>query len=325
MKSTIKQKRRNLLGKRVFRGKSRRGFTLLELMVAMAITALIVTVMVSITGIALDAWRRSRAQVRSARQAKAALETMAKDFESLLVRGGNPYQWLVARVEPELAGGGGGLGGPAENQMPNAAQIVFFNSATDRYEGQIGGAKDEGGDVTAVGYRLIYRDPILDRNEGQGAYPVFALYRNLIDPKPTFDKLLGKTDLIDSYKNFQRDDYKPENFVVENIFGLTVTFVVEYEDSKNPGVMKTQRISIMRSGSGSGSAREFIIAGDGIKMSGGGGSKDLLSGRVIGVDLSITILSDFGLQQAAKTSIPTDQIIREHGFHYSKSVIVPQP
>jgi len=325
MKSTIMQNRRNLLGMRVLRGKSRRGFTLLELMVAMAITALIVTVLVSITGIALDSWRRSRAQVRAASQAKAALEIMSKDFESLLVRSGNSYQWLVARVEPELASGGSGLGGPQDNQMPNAAQIVFFNSATDRYDGEIGGSKDEGGDVTTVGYRLIYRDPILDRDEGQGAYPVFALYRNLIDPKLTFDKLLGKTDLIAAYKNFQSDDYKPENFVVENIFGLTLTFVVEYEDSKEPGVMKTQRISIMQSGTGSSATREFIIAGDGIKMNGGGGSKDVANGRVISVDISITILSDFGLQQAAKTSIPTDQIIREHGFHYSKSVIVPQP
>jgi prepilin-type N-terminal cleavage/methylation domain-containing protein len=325
MKSTLKHNRRNFLAKRVFRGKSRRGFTLLELMVAMAITALIVTVLVSITGVALDAWRRSRAQVRASRQAKAALETMAKDFESLLVRGGNPYQWLVARVEPELAGGGGGLGGPTDNQMPNAAQIVFFNSATDRYDGELGGNKDEGGDVTAIGYRLIYRDPILDQNDGQGSYPVFALYRHLINPKPTFDKLLGKSDLIDAYKNFQRDDYKPENFVVENIFGLTVTFVIEYEDSKKPGVMKTKRISIMKNGTGSGSVREFIIAGDGLKMTGGGGGKDLASGRVVGIDLSITILSDFGLQQAAKTSIPTDKIIREHGYHYSKSVIVPQP
>jgi len=325
MKDTLKENQRNFLSKRVFRSKKRRGFTLLELMVAMAITALIVTVLVSITGIALDSWRRSRAQIRAARQAKAALETMAKDFESLLVRNGNPYQWLVARVEPELQGGGGGLGGPRNNPMPNAAQIVFFNSATDRYEGQIGGQKDQGGDVTAVGYRLIYRDPILDRDEGsQGAYPVFALYRHLIDPKPTFDKLLGKTDLIDAYKNFQNNDYKPENFVVENIFGLTVTFVVEYEDPKNPGVMKTQRVSIMKNGTGSGAVREFIISGDGIQVT-GGGSQNLKNGRVVGVDLSITVLSDFGLQQASKTSIPTDQIIREHGFHYSKSVIVPQP
>lgn len=314
------------VGKRSPRGGKRRGFTMIELMVAMAITALIVTVLVSITGIALDSWRRSRAQVRAARQAKAALETLARDFESLLVRSGNPYEWLVARVEPELAGGGGGLGGPSNNPMPNAAQLVFFNSATDRYGGDIGGTNDLGGDVSLVSYRLIYRDPILDQDGGSDSYPVFALYRHLVDPKPVFDDLLGKEDLLEAYKKYQGEDYQPENFVVENIFGLTVTFVIEYEDPEEPGTTKTQRVSIMKEGGGSGLVREFVIAGDGLQIDGGtGGGEALAGGRVVNVDLAITVLSDFGLLQAAKTSLPTERIIREHGFHYAKSVIVPQP
>ena len=315
---------RSLLARRVLHNRRRRGFTILELMVAMAITALIVTVLVSITGIALDSWRRSRAQVRSARLAKAALETLAKDFESMMVRSGNSYQWLVARVEPELASGGS-LAGPGNNQMPNAAQLVFFNSATDRYQGNIGGADDLGGDVSAVGYRLVYRDPILDRDGGSNAYPVFALYRNLIDPKPAFDTLLGQTDLLNAYRTFQSGDFDPENFVVENIFGLTVTFVVEYQDANDPKVTKTRRVAVMQDG-GSNAVREFIIAGDWIKVTGGGTADPALAaGRVVAVDLSITVLSDFGLQQAARTALPPERIIRDHGFHYAKSVIVPSP
>ena len=45
----------------------RRGFTLMELMVAMAITTIIVTVLVSITSIALDTWNRSRTELRASR------------------------------------------------------------------------------------------------------------------------------------------------------------------------------------------------------------------------------------------------------------------
>lgn len=301
----------------------------MELMVAMAITALIVTVLVSITSIALDAWQRSRAEVRAARQAKAALETLAKDFESLLVRSGNAYEWLSARVEPEL-NKGSGMAGPSDAEMPNAAQIVFFNSATDRYDGEIGTAKDLGGDVSAVGYRLVYRDPIKDVDGGGGAggaFPVFALYRHLVDPKPAFDELLAKPDLLDAYADFQGDDFEPENFVVENIYGMTITFVIEYEDPDEPGVVKTERVAIMP-GSGTGSTRKFVIAGDGIRIGdAGGGSADsgLASGRVVAVDLSITVLSDFGLQQLARTSLGSERIILEHGFHYSKSVMVPQP
>jgi len=235
-------------------------------------------------------------------------------------------------VEPELTSGGG-MAGPSNAQMPNAAQIVFFNSATDRYDGEIGTPKDLGGDVSAVGYRLVYRDPIKDIDGGGGtggAFPVFALYRNLVDPKPAFDELLAKDDLLDAYSGFQNDDFESENFVVENIYGVTITFVIEFEDSTKPGVIQTERVSIMPSGSGSsGSTTEFVIAGDGIRIGGASGSGasggGVASGRVVAVDLSITVLSDFGLQQAANTNLGSERIIREHGFHYSKTVMVPQP
>ena len=67
---------------------ARRGFTLMELMVAMAITTIIVTVLVSITSLALDTWNRSRAELRASRQAKTMIDTMSRDFESLVVRRG---------------------------------------------------------------------------------------------------------------------------------------------------------------------------------------------------------------------------------------------
>ncbi|MDP4645929.1 MAG: type II secretion system GspH family protein, partial [Akkermansiaceae bacterium] len=69
--------------------KARRGFTLIELLVAMAITTLIVTVLVSITSLALDTWNRSRSEIRASRQAKAMVDSMASDFESMVSRRGN--------------------------------------------------------------------------------------------------------------------------------------------------------------------------------------------------------------------------------------------
>ena len=75
-----------------FHKRSFRGFTLVELIVAMGITIIILTLLVSITGVALDGWRVSRNKVRAARQAKAALEQVSKDFESMVVRRGNNYE-----------------------------------------------------------------------------------------------------------------------------------------------------------------------------------------------------------------------------------------
>jgi len=41
---------------------TKHGFTLMELIVAMAITTIIVSVLVSVTSIAMDTWNRSRSE-----------------------------------------------------------------------------------------------------------------------------------------------------------------------------------------------------------------------------------------------------------------------
>lgn len=297
----------------------------MELMVAMGVTALIVVVLVSVTSIALDAWRRGRSEVRAARQAKAALDTMSRDLESLLVRAGNNHQWLFAKVEPNLSGGSS-LAGPKGREMPNAAQLVFLNSATDRYDGKIGVAgEDRGGDVTATSYRLIYRDQIGDRDPGGGDsdLSVFALYRQLVNPDETFQSLLAAKDgLMTAWKAFEVKDTAPASYLVENIYELTVTFTVEYEDKATPGVSLTKRVPILDQGGSS--VREFIITGNGLRLN--PPDEAIASGRVVSVDLAITVLSDFGVQLAKKArEMDQERLIAEHGYHYSKSVMVPQP
>ena len=53
------------------------------------------------------------------------------------------------------------------------------------------------GDVNCVGYKLLYRDQILDQDataESDG-FPVYSLYRNLISAVDTVRNLLGQQDL----------------------------------------------------------------------------------------------------------------------------------
>ena len=123
---------------------SRKGFTLVELLVAMAITSIIVVVLISVTSMALDTWNRSRSELRAARQGKALIDTMARDFESMVVRSGNNFEWLYANVAIPATG-------PNGNLSPNASELIFFNGATDRYNGGVGTPTDLGGDVSCVG------------------------------------------------------------------------------------------------------------------------------------------------------------------------------
>jgi len=195
----------------------RKGFTLMELMVAMAITVIIVTVLVSITSIAIDTWNRSRSELRAARQAKSMVDSMARDFEALVSRPGNEYEWLTIDTANTVS--------TDKSPLPstNASDLIFFTAATDRYKGNIGGTGDLGGDVSCVGYQLFWKDPI---DQAGTAYKTFVLNRLLVDPKPAFDSLLGKTNLAQAFSNFSGDLEKTENFVCENVFQFTIMFHV---------------------------------------------------------------------------------------------------
>ena len=324
----------------------RRGFTLMELIVAMAITTIIVTVLVSITSMALDTWNRSRSELRASRQAKSMIDTMARDFESLVVRKSNTNEWLSAVVETtaEMAKIGDNI------KSTNASKLVFFTAATDRYDGELNGADgiagnsdDPAGDVSCVAYELKYRDPI----GASGSVNTFVLNRLLVNPDDTFRDLLGMTDSTkpaQSLKSvfftptYQAKLSDPAKFICENIFQFSLTFHVQVT-VPGVGVAPATVINIPVSvgqASSAQIAQSFVIHGNGIMANISGGavtSAQLASGRITAVEISVTVLSDFGVEQQKKrvftsTSGKTvDQVkaefIAKHSYDYSKLVQLP--
>ncbi len=307
---------------------AKRGFTLMELMVAMAITTIIVTVLVSITSIALDTWNRSRAELRASRQAKSMIDTMARDFESLVTRKGNTNEWLSAIVDPDLGSLGDGL------KSENAARLIFFTAATDRYAGQIGTTTDLGGDVSCVAYQLEYRDPIEDGAASN--FKTFVLNRLLVDPNKTFTDLLGKTDETKSLESvfnaaFGAGLSDQANFVAENVFQFSVTFHVQVTDATQTPSVFTVPVTIGSSGQ---TTKSFVIKGTGIKadeISGGSvTAAQLAAGRITAMEVSVTVISDFGIDQLRtrfKSTSPTPKeladLLAKHSYEYTKLVQLP--
>jgi len=295
---------------------SKRGFSLIELLVAMAITTIIVTVLVSVTAMALDTWNRSRAEIRAARQAKSMIDSMARDFESFVSRKGNTFEWLSAKSTPPSEGPNGSL-------SPNAIDLVFFSAATDRYNGKIGTATDLGGDVSTVGYKLTYKDPIA--GEDKDEYKTFVLYRKLVDPKETFEKILGQAIIktpFDAASGTAID--KEENFICENVYQFTLTFHVGTTTTTG---LKSVTVPV---GKGANSTEEFRITGSGIQTTfvpSGVTNDQLKAGRLSAAEISITVLSDFGMQQMRRRSDLTGtklaEFIAKHSYQYSKVVQLP--
>jgi prepilin-type N-terminal cleavage/methylation domain-containing protein len=295
----------------------RRGFTILELLVAMAITTIIVTVLVGVTSVAIDTWSRSRSEVRAARQAKAAVDTFAKDLEALVTRKGNSFQWLYARTETDLPG-------PNSLKSSNAADLIFFTAATDRYEGKINTADDRGGDVSCVSWRLGYQDPLQGTNTN---YSTFALYRLLVNPDETFNTLLGKTNLKSAFGANSAKVTDVGNFVCENVYQFTLTFNVEVQKTNS-----TTRILVpVTLGTASSQLKQFEVFGTGLVVASTPSSAvtldELRAGRIASAQISLTVLSDFGVSQAKVRTFKSDaelaKFMSANSFQYSKVVELP--
>ncbi|KAB2639375.1 MAG: prepilin-type N-terminal cleavage/methylation domain-containing protein [Verrucomicrobia bacterium] len=300
----------------------RRGFTLVELLIAMAITTIIASILISVTVVAVDSWNRSRAELRAARQAKFMVDSIAKDFESLVTRRGNKFEWLSAKTAAPLPGSD-------RQKSSNASKLIFFTAATDRYEGKISTPDDKGGDVSCVAYDLQFKDPI---DGGNGNFSTFTLNRLLVNPDQAFGNLLGQTELEPAFLSYQAQMIDLKNFVCENIFQYSVTFHVEV--TKNPGTTKASIVSVPVSLGptvGSGRVIDFRILGSGIELAESPSADvtidELKAGRVAAVEISLTVISDFGmLQLRGERNLIGNAMIKfmaKNSFQYSKRVELP--
>jgi len=301
------------------RKKTPQGFTLIELMVAMAITTIIVTILISITSISLDTWNRSRAEVRAARQAQAMTEIMARDFEAMVMRPGNNFQWLVAETGDSV--------GSAGNQSPNSADLIFFTAATDRYDGAVGGPADAGGDISTVGYSLRFKDPI-GAAGAHSDFPTFVLYRKLVNPDDTFRDLLGQNDLKAAFNPYQPNLDDMENFVCENIYQFSISFhLVDLlrQVGGGPPEPEAGPVSVTLNQD----FTSLVLAGDGIvaNIPPSAFPPNVQMGpatRIGAVEISITVLSDNALTAIRSNNTVSDDFIRQNSFQYSKRIEVPR-
>jgi|GEM_PF-230414 len=322
---------------------AKRGFTLMELMVAMAITTIIVTVLVSVTSIALDTWNRSRAELRAARQGKSMVDSMARDFESLVTRRGNTNEWLSAIASPTAD-----LPKVKSTTSSNACELIFFTAATDRYNGQIGDpAFDKGGDVSCAAYVLEGKDPIAG---GSGKFDTFVLNRLLVNPDDTFKQLLGEPDLAAAYKGNPKyavvsKNWRPvledsSNFVCENIYQFSLTFhvqVAKVDTSATPPTTTLIDVPVTVGQTASGQvATKFKIQGSGLDTDTRttlATSAEIKAGRLTAVEIAVTVISDFGIDQirqrgfVATPGKTVDQVKAEffakNSYQYTKLVQVP--
>jgi prepilin-type N-terminal cleavage/methylation domain-containing protein len=306
----------------------RKGFTLIELLTAVAITTVIIGVLIGTTRMSMDAWKDSRDKARASRLAKESIELMARDLEGIVIRSGNDYEWLSIRMDDDL--NSADLG-PENAEMKNPLEFVFFSAATDRYDGEIGKEDDKGGDISTVIYKLMYKDQF-DGVSGGAPFPVFSLYRYLVNPDETFGNYLAQTGIKNPAA--AEDITNPNNFIAENVYNLTVTLIFEFANT-DTGIIEQKRVPIMTSGS---DYQEIRIKGNMIEgatndvaadIKDSNGDNVAASARLAGAELGILVLSDSGMRALNKKPFSDQEafakFVKENSHYFTKSVVLPRP
>lgn len=80
-------------------------FTLVELLVAVAVTALLVTFLLTVTSTVLTVWNRAAGTLTAGNQARLVLDQIARDLEGALFRADGNV-WLAATIQDDQSGTG---------------------------------------------------------------------------------------------------------------------------------------------------------------------------------------------------------------------------
>ena len=339
----------------------RGGFTLIELLTAMAITAILVSVIMQLTMQGIALWKNVNDDVNTTSTARIAMQTMAKDLESFQMKpGANDYEWFNARKDTDNSGVDELKNKTKRKRkterrakpeklsyVPESARFVFFSCAPDRnpavssdsssragYRLDLASATDrEGdpylGDVNAIGYRLEYKDHIQNKSASereQGVYPVFALYRHVVSQRRTYDNVICKTDLYEAFRNECQDE--EQDIICDNVVEMNLTVNFEYlEGESSPGKPAQKVSESVTVISSNGRSKEVSVKGDSVVVNG----KVYPNARLVSAHISVTVLTEEGAalvermrQGKARAPKPVDFFAR-YTRQFSTAVTLPQP
>lgn len=144
------------------------GFTLVELMVAVAITVVLLGVLFNITAVSADTLTSAKNKVEMNKRAEIVLDQLEVDIASIILRD-DDFEWFYVGKALRPADLGPNSK-PIEGDFafPNTLGMVFYTAAVDKYDGYSGTDEkdldneeiDRGGDVCMVNYMHDFTNPL---------------------------------------------------------------------------------------------------------------------------------------------------------------------
>jgi type II secretory pathway pseudopilin PulG len=164
---------------------ARRGFTLIEVMVATAIMIVIVLAVVTIAADTFKAYDKAVADLTTQSEARGALDALENDFQTAVIRPDGRC-WMEV-VIPGSASPNGVPRAVGNLQPADHPIVMLFSAPPDRPRWSPVATSPRTafkGDVCAVSYRIGQRSPF--DAPGDPIQQVYGIYRTIIDPEATF-------------------------------------------------------------------------------------------------------------------------------------------
>ena len=156
---------------------NRNGFTLIEIIVAMAVLSVLLTILLSMVNGASQLWRESERRVDSFREARGAMNLLTSDLKSLYA---SPDPKFIAIATDETA-----IGELVRNPAgEDVGSALFFLTALPASAQDPSGNKS---DLCAVGYFVAFAKASAS-NDAKNSY---NLYRYFISSDDTFENVLN--------------------------------------------------------------------------------------------------------------------------------------
>ena len=290
------------------RHRSRRGFTLIEIMVATAVMVVLVGLVIQITSQVLNVWNRSSGRLAANAEARIAMDLLTQDLETSVLRS-NGQQWL--RVEgPETTGG------PYDDQT---VALHLFSPALDRPKEDNAGNRIPG-DIAAIAYRLKFKESYA------GGEDVYALYRRIVDARTTFEDYLGSPGATDSPQlaltgTTGNADWSEgtvtdnDNYLASNIVEFKVLF---YAEDNSGGSPAAELVNAEESGL-SLKTGSFAV---------GGNADTVITRPLLYAEIFLKVVSDEGLELLQRFEETggfggydnAEDIVREFGETFTRRV-----
>lgn len=217
----------------------RAGFTLIEIMVATAISIILVIGVVQIASSSVNAYNNAMSMVSTTAVSRQVLDTVEADIQSAVLRADGNV-WMECMTEAPAPSDGG-------NFDPGACQsLVFFSTPADRDRfkpGSVGAGRTEyAGDICAMRYRVMNDTPLpTGLSSTDKAY---CLNRVIVNPEDTFNGILAKTtaegntttpsaELNKTSRPMGTGSYmqnRPADIFGVNVVGVTPVFIFKKTD-----------------------------------------------------------------------------------------------